>query len=159
MNIADLKQAVSYDPNTGELIWKNPPKNHSYRKGKPALTSLAGAGYRYGKVLGQWCYLHQVAVAIMTGKWPEDQVDHIDGDILNNRWSNLRPATAKQNSRNRSGVVGVYWQKRGQTWRAKMKVDRKDIHLGNFKNKDDAIAARKQAEKNFGFHINHGRKM
>lgn len=79
--------------------------------------------------------------------------DHIDRNPLNCRRNNLRPATQKQNTRNRtkmknntSGVTGVYWDKRSCVWVATIGVDYKHIRLGSFKNKDDAIKARLEAE-------------
>lgn len=79
--------------------------------------------------------------------------DHIDRNPLNCRRNNLRPATQKQNARNRtkmknntSGVTGVCWDKRSCVWLATIGVDYKNIRLGTFKNKDDAIRARLEAE-------------
>ena len=84
--------------------------------------------------------------------------DHIDRNELNNRKSNLRPATVKENARNgplrstnTSGIIGVGWRERYQKWQAQITVDYKGIHLGYFTNKDDAIRARLNAEvKYFG---------
>jgi hypothetical protein len=83
--------------------------------------------------------------------------DHIDRNPLNNRRSNLRKATHKENSRNQSksirnmsGVVGVGWYKRYNKWVAYIKTDKRKT-LGYFDNKDDAIRARLNAEvKYFG---------
>jgi hypothetical protein len=78
----------------------------------------------------------------LTG-WP--RTDHIDGDGLNNRRSNLRPATNAQNMRNAplrrdsvSGYKGVAWDK--YRWRAHIRVDGRRLHLGMFA--DPAEAAR-----------------
>jgi AP2 domain len=67
------------------------------------------------------------------------QTDHKDGDGLNNRRSNLRPATTVENNRNRrlrsdntSGYKGVYWHKQAKCWRAKISVDGKYRSLGCF---------------------------
>jgi hypothetical protein len=76
------------------------------------------------------------------------EVDHIDGDGLNNRRCNLRLATRSQNmrnqrlnSRNTSGFKGVSWDKRDKKWLAYIKVYRKKIHLGSFDTPEDAHAA------------------
>ena len=84
--------------------------------------------------------------------------DHIDRNELNNRKSNLRPATVKENSRNgslrntnTSGIIGVGWYKERNKWYAQITVNYKNLHLGYFENKEDAIRVRLNAEvKYFG---------
>ena len=84
--------------------------------------------------------------------------DHIDRNELNNRKSNLRIATASQNSmnqnlskRNTSGVIGVCWKNLTQIWEAWITCNHSTIYLGSFHNKRDAIKARLLAEaKYFG---------
>lgn len=80
-------------------------------------------------------------------------VDHINHNPLNNRRSNLRKCTLSQNqynrkicSLNRSGYTGVSFFSRDKKWRAKITVNKKIIGLGYFKNKQDAVTARKKAE-------------
>jgi hypothetical protein len=67
------------------------------------------------------------------------EVDHIDGNGLNNQRSNLRLATHQQNmcnqgllSTNSSGWKGVRWHKQRQKWQARITVDGREIHLGLF---------------------------
>jgi len=67
---------------------------------------------------------------------------------------NLR--NQKLRKTNSSGVCGVYWHKGCGKWYACIHVNYKNKHLGYFVNKEDAIAARKQAEFEYGFHPNHG---
>lgn len=96
---------------------------------------------------------------------PKVQVDHKNHPPRHehkkdNRKSNLEIVTQSENSRNRSlaenntsGVTGVYWDKKYQVWKAFIKINQKQIHLGCFNNKEDAIKARKEAEiKYFGNH-------
>lgn len=90
-------------------------------------------------------------------------IDHINGDTLDNRRSNLRECTNTENCRNRadnynnkSGYKGVFWYTHCKTpkWVANITVDRKKIHLGYFENIEDAIEARRKAEeKYFGEYI------
>jgi hypothetical protein len=90
--------------------------------------------------------------------------DHLDRDGLNNRRSNLRPATASQNganqgkrSDNTSGVKGVYWHAGAGKWRARIKVDGKYHSLGYFIDLKDAKAVVETArEKAFGEFACHG---
>lgn len=88
-------------------------------------------------------YLHRVVAKTADGM----ATDHIDGDGLNNRKVNLRPATNQQNSRNMrlsatnsSGVKGVYWAERERRWVAEIYAGRK-VCLGYFVSKEDAAAA------------------
>jgi hypothetical protein len=100
----------------------------------------------------------------MTGKFPKLDIDHIDGNGINNKWNNLREVTRSQNCRNiklasnnTSGFIGVRWNEENKKWRALIGIDRKSKHLGYFDNLEEAIMARKNAERMFGFHPNHGR--
>lgn len=87
-------------------------------------------------------------------------IDHIfhereDGG-LDNRKNNLRLVNRIQNSQNSvlsinntSGIKGVDWDKQREKWRARISINKKRIILGWFDNKEDAIKARKNAEKEF----------
>ena len=89
-------------------------------------------------------------------------VDHIDNNKLNNNLNNLRYATSQENSqnaklsiKNESGVKGVCWNKSRKRWTAQIKVNGKQIHLGSFINKNDAVNIRIQRAKDeFGEYIN-----
>jgi hypothetical protein len=79
-------------------------------------------------------------------------IDHIDGDGLNNCRSNLRAATVAQNQQNRgkpknnsSGFKGVGWHKKTSKWRAYIRVQRVQRHLGFFNTKEEAAEAYRQA--------------
>ena len=82
--------------------------------------------------------------------------DHIDGNKLNNVRENMRFITQQNNTRNRtlrsknkSGRIGVVWSKRDNKWRAKIKTDGKEIHLGSFSKLEDAVKAREDAEEKY----------
>lgn len=94
-----------------------------------------------GKICNKRVFLRMHRVIINTSE--EMQIDHIDGDGMNNQKYNLRICTASQNCMNRkkrvdntSGYKGV--SKSGERWRAIIWVNRKQIHLGYFINKLDA---------------------
>lgn len=87
---------------------------------------------------------------------PQEYVDHINNNFDDYRKINLRLCNNAENNRNRglqknntSGYPGVGWVKREQQWRARIKVDGKEKHLGYFNNKDDAINAKKIAEEKY----------
>jgi hypothetical protein len=76
------------------------------------------------------------------------EIDHVDGDGLNNRRSNLRWATDQQNAHNRrisslntSGFKGVYWDKARGAWRATITLNCVRRHLGYFDTPEAAHAA------------------
>ena len=110
-------------------------------------------------------YAHRLAILYVDGHFPAEQVDHIDGDGLNNRRDNLREVNALENQKNQpmqsnntSGCVGVHWHKQRQKWQASIVVNGKNVYGGLFTNKKDAVAKRKQMEIECKFHSNHGRK-
>lgn len=80
---------------------------------------------------------HRLAFAIMTGRWPEDEIDHINGKRDDNRWENLRAATRTENrwntdkrKDNKSGFKGVHAH--GDKWRAAIQHNKQRIDLGIF---------------------------
>ena len=90
-------------------------------------------------------YMHRLLMQIPNDK----QIDHIDGDGLNNQKNNLRIASIAENQRNRivlaknntSGYKGVSWIKRAKKWGARIRIDRKLKHLGYFNHKKEAASA------------------
>lgn len=73
------------------------------------------------------------------------QIDHADGDGLNNQWDNLRPATDTQNSANRKKLTnttsrfkGVCWHKGIRSWIAQIKIHQYHLHLGSYESEEDA---------------------
>ena len=156
------KELFDYDPDTGSLIWKVKRQGRC-SLGGPALACLS-QGHLRGRIDGKGYLQHRVIWLWMTGEWPEDQIDHINGDGSDNRWSNLRAVTDAENKKNlkrradnASGVTGVNYHKAAQKWCAELFVDGAKHYLGLFEDKDAAIAARKLAEQQHGFHPNHGR--
>lgn len=82
--------------------------------------------------------------------------DHIDRDPMNNRKNNLRSAEQSQQCQNRSktirnnsGIVGVSCDQKWNKWCAYISVNKKQIHLGRFINKEDAIKTRLEAEAKY----------
>ena len=157
-----LKEYLDYDPDTGLFVWKKRPSNR-VRAGEIAGT-ISGAGYIFIGLRGKKSLAHRFAFLYMNGFIPVE-IDHIDHNRTNNAWTNLRSADRSINSRNAqlsarstSGHTGVYWIEGLKKWRSTIFANRKNNELGYFLNKQDAIAARKVAEREHGFHPNHGRK-
>lgn len=110
--------------------------------------------YAFGKTLRG----HQVAWLLFYRCWPSGEIDHDDGDGLNNRISNLRDGTRSQNQRNqrpgkrnRSGFVGVSWDESSNKWMAQIRVDGKIAFQGRFRRLKDAVHARRAAAEANGF--------
>lgn len=153
-----------YDPETGVLTWRVRLANSTFI-GQEAGTESCHKGktYRHVKAFGKRYVAHRIIFLWKTGDWPPYEIDHEDGNGLNNRWSNLKPKTHLENSRNQrkpsnnsSGVIGVNWNKESRKWKSYIYSNGSQIHLGSFTNKVDAIAARKAAEAELNFHPNHG---
>ena len=145
--------AYSEESSTG-LVWRV-NRGNNLVKGKEA-GHISDGGYHYMMFEYKFYKNHRIIYFLNTGIDPEEkQVDHIDGDKLNNKISNLRLATYKQNGDNRkksrnntSGVIGVSWDKKNNTWNASVRRNSIRLNLGHFhkSKKDKAIAVRIAAE-------------
>jgi len=131
--------------------------------GKGNVGFVANNGYITIGIKHNKYYAHRLAWKIFYGYDPE-YIDHIDGNRANNAIKNLRNVNRKQNQKNMkkpknntSGVVGVVFEPLRKKWKAQIQVDKKMIFLGRFLEKYDAVKARKKAEKEYNFHLNHGR--
>lgn len=111
---ATLKALVHYDPDTG-VMTRRVATARAVRVGDTmgsVQRNPSGNLYLRCSLGGKYYLVHRLAVLYMTGEWPRSEVDHHDGDGLNNRWPNLREADRAQNqwnaaSRNRSLPKGV----------------------------------------------------
>ena len=159
-----LLECFSYDPDSGSLVWLRRPRNHfksdTHQKlfnrsheGKPAGRPLP-EGYISIRINRNDALLaHRIAWVVYYGFWPSNQIDHKNGERADNRICNLREATHAENCRNigitkktSHGVVGVTWAPHAQKWQAKIKFNRKRIHLGYFSEFSRAVEARRSAE-------------
>lgn len=99
-------------------------------------------------------YMHRDVMRSALETNPKLEIDHIDGNPLNNQKSNLRVCTRGQNScnqglsvKNQSGFKGVTWIKPDGNWRARIKINRKFITLGRFSTAKEAAMAYNEASK------------
>lgn len=164
--LKQLRNTFNYDPDTGLFTWVNDrPGRWGIKAGDNAGTTLKmKCGKRYVRLtsLGVYMMAHRAAYLYMTGELPEE-VDHDNGDGTDNRWCNLKKSTRKLNalnlrkrSDNTSGTTGVSWSKDRCKWMAHIHINGRMINLGRFTHLDDAIKARKDAEKLYNFNPNHG---
>lgn len=148
ITVERVKQLLTYNPETGEFFWNARGIAHvDVDKAGKIAGHFQSDNYIRITIDGVKILAHRAAYAVMTGVWPTHQVDHIDGNKSNNKWSNLRHATNKLNcanrgkqKRNTSGYKGVYLTKRGK-YEAGIRVNYKYHHLGTFNTAEDAYAA------------------
>ena len=140
-----LKESLQYIPDTG--IFTRLKTYHKTRSGSVA-GCLHSSGYCYIRVKGKKYRAHRLAFLYMTGSFPPDDTDHINGVKDDNRWVNLREATHSQNmcnsgkhKDNKSGFKGVVWHKHNKKWYAKIKHMSGNISLGYFESPESAHQA------------------
>ena len=154
-----LLELLIYNPETGEFRRRKTGKLcgsiHTEKNGyKRVEFSVENGLYR----------VHRLAWFYMTGKWPSN-VDHIDMDATNNKWSNLREATKSQNCFNRgpqrnnsSGYKNVFWHKLNKKWSVIIQIQGKLKHFGYYEDLElanlVACKVRDSIEGEFARHVN-----
>ena len=176
LTIERLREVLRLDWETGELYWEYRDLSSfpSEGAGKSWNSRYAGKkagyldrsnGYLACSVDGRNFWAHRLVFALVHGRFPEGQIDHINGIQLDNRPENLREVSCSENLRNasrradnKSGATGVYWRDDRGKWQVRIRAHGKKVHLGYFSDFDEAVRVRKAAEVEFGYHKNHGRK-
>lgn len=169
-------EVFEYDAKNGKIYWKRREEDQfeSYRSFKMFNGKFAGkeAGslfhvgqltYRRLKMDNKNFFIHTL-IWIIENNERIEKIDHIDGNGLNNRISNLRNGhgsinnkNCRQYKNNTSNQTGVYYYKRNKKW-GSLIVNQHERHfLGLHGSYDAACQARKEAERKYGFHENHGR--
>lgn len=180
MSVQDLTdyeyahKRLSYDPETGIFIWKEagPEFFMTQRAFKTWNTRFSGSvagtidssGHMQIKIFNKAILAHRLAWFMQHGEWPKASIDHVNGCKTDNRISNLRVVEHKDNMKNlpkrkdnKTGYTGVFWNKKYGSYQAYIRYNGKLIHLGYHKNIEDAILVRREAERDYGYHENHGR--
>lgn len=137
-----LHELLKYNAETGLFTWAK------VRRGC-RLGDVAGCQMKHGYIsirLDNVLYLaHRLAWFYVKGRWPTDQIDHIDGNRCNNKFANLREVSNMENAqnrhsgRNKSGFLGV--RKENSKWLAEIKVNYKPIRIGLFATPEEAHKA------------------
>jgi len=134
----------------GVLYNRTDRANGKLKAGQP-VGYINNTGYYRLELGGKKYLIHRIIFLMHHGYMPKE-VDHKDGDMLNNSIENLRAATHFQNMRNvkapatnKSGYKGVCWHKRTRAWRAQISANNKKIYLGDFKTPEAAYEKYKEA--------------
>ncbi len=146
-----VRELFDYCPQRGKLIWRI--SNSSRARVGNIAGYIDTDGYRRVSVDGRKCQATNVIWLWVTGEWPDETIDHKDGNQSDDRWDNLRHADRSQQQwntgvprNNLSGCKGIYWEARRKKWYAQITAKGTRKHLGYFDLKEDAITARRSAE-------------
>jgi hypothetical protein len=148
LTAARARELIRYEPETGDFYYTARRSNVCRKDG---LAGTKGPGGRIQVRLDKKVYLaHRVAFLLVTGEWPKNVVDHIDGNPSNNCWSNLRDVSQQTNSYNIRGaprhskhakLLGAHWCSQRELWKSSIKVNGAVQHLGVFDSAEEASAA------------------
>ncbi len=155
-----LESLLSYDPNTGLFTWK-------INKGRVSAGSVCNntqdQGYKKVNIDGKSYYLHRLVFLLEDGVFP-NVVDHINGDVSDNKRINLRKTSragnrrnSKVSSNNISGVKNVHYNKKTSSYSVTMHVNGVRKSFGSFstleKAKQVADKAREDNHKEFAYNV------
>lgn len=179
----ELRQLLRYEPDTGKLFWRErlPDSVNCAREstrvricrnwnarfaGEEVRQSPTIRGHAYVAINCVKLLTHRVIWAIYHAEWPRHEIDHINGNRVDNRLCNLRDIPHQENMKNvalnrdnKSGHHGIWWDDKRGKYQAFIADKSKRIALGRFNTIEEAVAARGAAELVLGFHRNHGRDL
>jgi len=140
----ELRERLNYDPETGIFFWRKTTRQGFI--GKKA-GYIDDRGYIVIVIDAIARKAHRLAVLYMTGNWPKEKVDHRNLNKSDNRWTNLREATASQNQANSrmyvcnmNGAKGITKRSNGR-YRVQIRKDYKLNNIGTFDTIEEAKAA------------------
>ena len=164
-----LREKLDYDSANGLFRWRAGSSRRFFRGGeiagrpdKDGYVCIRVANRTYRAATLAWFYVY--------GKWPSDELDHINGIPADNSIANLREATrgqqransriARNNTSGFKGVTRVLYGKQGYKWRAQLGGKERTVYLGFFDNPEDAhvayLEAASQKYGEFAFSGNRG---
>ena len=147
MTQAELVTYFNYNPETGQLFWKVQLSNRT--KVGAEVLGCDRNGYRRVGIHGKVYLAHRIIWCLVTGAWPTNDIDHIDGNPANNSWGNLRDVSRSVNLSNQkkrrpktgSPLKGAYWDKNAKRWMSEIKIEGVRKYLGYFNTPEEAHTA------------------
>jgi hypothetical protein len=143
----EVRALLRYDPETGALYWRTTGRG---RRLDCKAGSLDRHGYLQTRVNGRIYFNHRLVWLYVRGAWPEQVIDHIDGDVRNNRIENLRDVSRKANQENQrsaassnftTGLLGASLHKPTGKYVAAIQTAGKTQYLGLYDTPEEAHAA------------------
>ena len=174
-----VRELLDCDITTGELTWRerdvkwfndsgyggaqgNCNRINARCFGKLAACKSKTTGYYYIRIFGKNYHAHRIIWLWYYGSWPDNQIDHLDGNPGNNCIENLADKTSTENQMNRkassintSGYPGVSFYKQTNKWRAGIKINKKSYHIGYFNSAEEAYEAWAVKAREMGFSERH----
>lgn len=153
----DFAAAFEYNAETGEVFRTGRSSKYSEFTETDATGTYESSGYLCINFLGRGYRLHRVAWMLYYKKWPNFNIDHINGDRKDNRLCNLRDATHRINAQNlrtapkrsTTGLLGVTLKKHNGKYAAQITIDGKKTHLGYFDRAEEAHQAYLEAKRKY----------
>lgn len=160
----DIKKHIHYEPDTGKFTRIGHYTRWGFKKVNRPLEKISKEGYLIISIENKRYKAHRLAMIYMGFDLTKNcEVDHIDGNRSNNKFSNLRIVNRQENMKNKSigknnttGVLGVSVY--GDKYRVRISLNGKRISLGLYNTIEEALSVRLKYEKEFGYCENHGRK-
>lgn len=156
-DLSYLKTRLHVDVDAGRVYWIDATKHHAnlvgHEAGSARATTRGDKRYWYVKVDSVALKRSHIVFLFATGKWPDLQIDHINGDSLDDRSLNLREVTPTQNAWNHkrrrkkaATPMGVRQMASGR-YQARIACDKKQIVIGTFDTPHQAAQAYQQKRK------------
>ena len=147
ISVERARELLDYNPKTGILTWKA-DRGGGIHKGD-IIEGISNRGYKVVRIDGVRYQAHRLAWLIHSGTFPQGQIDHINGVKTDNRLSNIRDVSHRENTQNRAihrkgKLTGATLDKRGnrrKCWISQAKVNRKTVFIGMFFTKEEAHEA------------------
>lgn len=148
LNHCDLAKSYLYDHESGAIFKR-------LANGRIKLVgTLTSDGYIKVSIFGRNYFAHRLVWFYVNKVWPEKQIDHINGNRIDNRICNLRECTASENQQNRkakpkhssSKYLGVSWEVNRMKWKAALTLNGVRVFEEFFDSEEEAHNKYKEAK-------------